>query len=257
MKIKISNIVKDYLNKNESKYLLLLTIHKTFSKEVKQIRECLNIPLKEDGETIANFREIPDLNRLHKEAIKLVKKLNIPITLLPSIESIIQWGEVFITTTPITILGAENQLNRKFLYCEELRPNYTKITSDLKHKKVIEEAWYRSNKKILTDKSLLVAVPLIQINKRLIKSSLIKAIKQNWPLIYKAMVDLEKSSPFPLEIKNISTRDIKQLIKIYKLKEKGLSHQEIADRLHLAHDTAREYYSNFIKLLKKLNFISN
>lgn len=230
MRINIADRVKTDLTDDEYKYLLLLEFYDAFGEEVAKVRQKLNIPLDKDGITISNFKNVPDAKLLSDEALKLIQKLNIPASLLPSIESIIQWGQILLATTSVQVFSANDLGNRKL---------YSQTTFGK-------------------------AYPLIQINKKIGKDKFIKEIKALWNEIEDAMNIFQKVIPLPTAVKHLPVRDLEASILIYRYKKEGYKHWEIDNLLREKHnidyqqgeEEMRRKYSQLNRILKSIGFIS-
>jgi hypothetical protein len=246
MKIVImSDSARKSLTDDEYKYLTLLEFSKRFEEGVSRIKEELGMP-KPDN--------LLDLESLYDKTLALVLKLNIPISLLYSVEDIIRFGCVLRATPPILILDISNQFNRELLYNSNIQPK----PSDQSGK----DLWNDNNKKLLRNDSLAAAYPLIQINKRLNIEQLKKAVESNWNEIEQAITDFEQSSPYPAQLKEFTTRDIKDFATIYRYRKiQGLSSKETYKKLGKIYaEEDREIdrkYSNISKLLKELRFVED
>lgn len=257
MKITINDLVKNDLTDDEIKYLLLLEFHMDFIKGVRVIRKKLGIPVAEDGETITSLKP-PDERKLETMTSKLVLKLDIPYTLIGCVVSLIKWGQVLMATKPILILGSEYQLNRRMLFNKKVWPKSTNRLTDPKTKKMIDESWYRHNQSLAAKYGTSAFIPILQINKPLTKSDLIKAIKQEWDSqISPAIEDFKKSLPFPSEITHIPINEVEDYIKLLRLRlDERKKHKEIAEELHISVDSTKEKYSKIVNFLQKIGFPS-
>jgi len=249
MKIVISDNARKILTDDEYKYLVLLEFNKKFTEDIKLIRIDLGM---------TKPHNVLDLDKLYDKSLELVLKLNIPISLLFSVEDIIRFGAVLRATPPILILGISNQFNRKLLYNHKIYRSFLKQTT--------KEEWYRDNQEILRKESLAAAYPLIQINKRLKIGELHKTIEENWNQIESAFDEFEKSSPYPTKLKEVSRRDIEIFASIYRCKKiLGLSsketYKEILKNFKIRYsEEDREIDRKYLfmsKLLKELGFVDS
>jgi hypothetical protein len=254
MQIIIHNGARKNLTEDEYKYLILLEFNKKFEESVKRIRKELGIP-KPEGSL--------DLEKLYDKSLALVLELKIPITLLLSIEDLIHFGVVLRATLPILVLGIKNQFNRKLLYNSKIYPSSSKHFPTEPQQQVIGEVWYRNNREVLKRGSLATACPLIQINKKLTKPQLLKAIEEDWDQIEAAMDDFEKSTPYLIVVSAISTIELEENILIYRYRAQGLDYGKIREKLisdhkkYIEEATLRKRYSDLKKVLKKIGFVSN
>lgn len=262
MRIIINDRVRKNISDDEYKLLLLLEFHQDFLQGLRNIRKKLDIKSDADDETITHLKEVPDQKALQEEVFLLAQRLNLPVTLTPAIESLVQWGTVLLSTIPILVFSVDHQLNRRFLYSDQILPKPRTSTDDVNLEKKLVENWYERNKQILS-KSIAPAYPVIQINKRLTKEQLIKAVKINWENISKAMDDFEKSVPLYLLVSKVPKKDIEINILVLRYREEGLSHEEIYDKLERDHKIifalgeaeVRRKYSLMRKLLKELGYL--
>ncbi len=230
MKINIADKAKAKLTNDEYKYLLLLECYDKFEEEVIQIRQKLNIPLDKDKMTISNFKNVPDAKLLRKETFKLIKQLNIPLSLMNSIESIIQWGQVLFATADLYVFSADDLGNRK----------------------------------LYSTTAFGKAYPLIQINKKIGIDRFMKDIKVVWNQIEEAMNIYQMLIPLPTAVKHLPIEELEASILIYNYKKEGYKHWEIADILEDKHNIdyqdgegeIRKKYSKINKILKSLGFTS-
>jgi len=228
MKIKISEGVKKDLTADEYKYLLLLEFNKDFDGRVREIRQNLQIPLKKDNASIESFKKVPNLKALHQKTLQLIINLKIPIVLLPSIESLVQWGQILLAPSKMQVLSAQNLPNRQLL-----------------SKTILGKAY-----------------PIIQINKRLGKDDFMESVKQMWGEISRAMDEFDEVVDFPTELKHIPIRDLETSVQIYRYRQNGLKHREIYDLLEEKHKKSfaevegevRRKYSQINKLLIDIGF---
>lgn len=223
MRIIIHDHVRKDISDDEYKLLLLLEFNQEFISGVRSIRKKLNIMFDVDEVTIAHRKEVPDLKALNEEVFLLVQKLGLPITLISSIESIVQWGQVLMSTIPINVFGRQHRYNRKLLS---------------------------------QDNNLAQAYPVIQIHKKITKAQLIKSIEEKWEEILKAMDELEESVSLPVSIQHIPIREIEEDIKIYRYRKDKMPYKTISKEFHLEEETLRQKYSRLHKVLQKLGFVT-
>lgn len=256
MEIIVDKIVRPDLSDDEYKYLRLLEFHTGFIKGVKDIRKKLNIPVAEDGTTVTNFTP-PDGKRLNKMVSQLVLKLQLPLSLFGCVESIVEWGKVFMTTKPILVFNSEYQLNRKALYNKKILPKPTNRLTEPKLKKIMDKSWYEHNQFLVKKYGDSAFTPIIQINKPISKKQLIDAVKREWDSqIAPAIEDFKKSTPFPLEITRIPVNEVEDYIELLRLRRDGKKHSEIAAMLGIEEASVREKYSKISKFLQKIGFPS-
>lgn len=261
MKINISGHARQDLKDDEYKYLILLEFSDWLEEEINRIRRELGIPMSKGN---------LDQQALYKKSLDLTVKKKIPISLYPSISNLVHFGAVHTVTIPILVLGVEHQWNRKGLYEEKIRPKPSKPEIE-QLKQIIPNAstalmdnWYRSNREIFSKRSIDPAVPLIQINKRLNKKQLFKAIEDKWDVLEEVMDDFENSISYPTQLSHIPIIELEGRMSIYRYrKEKPpLSYEEIKKRLEsegvmtVEVETLRKRYSDMDKLLKELGIVS-
>src|SRR3990167_9052608 len=237
MEIKIHKDVKLNLSDNEYKYLRLLEFYDDFISEIEKIIR----QIKENHKRLFVDTLIP-----------ILKKYNIPITLIDSIESLILYGKILHSIHPIIVFDIRAQFNRRMLYNEDIddHPHPNKLMEKEKW-----DLWYEQNKRITHDKGIEFALPLIKIHKRLNQTELIKYIKLKWNEIEEAFNHYEKSDGLFTEFKRISFSDIEKMIKIYRLRREGKKSLDIGLELNLATQTVRQYSSRMKKLLISLGFL--
>lgn len=242
MKIKIYPRVRSSLTDDEYKYLMLLEFHDRFEVEVDRIRNTLKINVGEEN---------IDDTLLNKNIAKLMTKLSIPFCLFSSIRDLVYRGEVMSATPSVTIVGIGQQEHRKLLYNKHLKP-----PSIRRGEMVRTDSWYDSNKKTLqSSKSIIPALPLIQINKRLNISTLIESIEKNWPLIAKSMSDFEKTNPFPTELGEIGTSILEENIDTHRWKGVKTS-TKLGEEFNISPDGVRQRWRAMRNLLKRIGFLS-
>lgn len=264
MEIKINNKVRPDLSDDEYKYLRLLEFHAGFIKGVKDIRSNLDIPVGKDGETITSFKPPEQLSegldferKLRDGVSKLVLKLGIPYMLLGCVESFIKWGQVLMATKPILVLNPEYQLNKSLLFNKKIWPKGKANTNDPKVQSMIDKSWYEHNQSLVKKYGTSPFIPVILIAKPLTKKELHEAIDREWvDRIAPAIEDYKKSVPYSVDIAKVPVREIEDYINLLRLKQEGKTHQEIADQLHMGHDSIREKFSKITKFFKRIGFPS-
>lgn len=254
--IKISPEAREHLTDNEYKYLILLEFHEKFQERVKEIRKKPKIK-----------QDLPDSKELHEQTLLLVSDLDIPITLIPAIENLIQYGEVKITTHSIQIINVKHQLNRKQFYSAGLRPPPPRVYPKDRRpfEKAMRKGWHRHARRITSQESIAPALPLIQINKVLKKADLHKAIDKHWKEIEEAMESFKNTVPYPIQIEKIRKRDLEINLFICRSRKNNRSHKDIYEELKSTYgvtykeedaEVKKKYYY-MRKLLKNLGFIKN
>lgn len=137
MRIIIDDRVKKDISDDEYKLLLLLEFHREFTNGVRDIRKKLGIKVDADDETATHLKEVPDQKVLQEEVFSLIQRFNLPVTFTPVVESLVQWGQILMTTVPILVFGIDHQLNRKFLYSDQIFPKPRANTNDVNLEKIL------------------------------------------------------------------------------------------------------------------------
>ena len=252
MKININENALSKLSKNEISYLLLLELYENFEIEILRARKKLDI------KKTTSHKKMPDRKKVFQLAETIILKLELFPIFIKSVADLILWNQVLSAIEPIQVFGIDSQFNRQLLADPDLKPN---LSTKCFHpdNKALEKMCFQENKRLLTKKNNIIpALPIIQINK--IPNSfcqLNKWIKEKESEIKKAINDLQQVSPFPLEIKNISIRDINEFIGIYKERKNNpsLTHKKLAIKYNITADAMRQKYSDGVGVLEKLGFI--
>lgn len=218
--ILIDEKIENSIPNNEYVYLRLLEFHKKFWDKVWIIRNKIGIPVQNENGIIGWKNKAPNIKLLHEEVLQLVKdpQMNIEPLFWGAIMDIIQHGIVCRALQPIQVFQKQG-LNKS-----------------------VESA----------------AMPIIIIHKKLNREQLIKAIKKDWKQIETAMVEYEKTLAYSLQIKNLTIKEVKNNILIYREKQAGKTFPEIYDKhfrnngLYPSESSMSRKHKTFLEKLRKI-----